>query len=295
MKKIKYLENEKKIKSAFPIGLCFTHKNTDYKVLNCGKAESPAGEPKTDIYLDLSVNNNFRKEIKISYKKTDADFLENKIRAERAKQIFGENWELILSESTGSIKKKFENRKLIFYEKKVTTEAKKITLGWKFELMNKTSGELSGQMQLTGQQKEDVYAGSNLSSEYKDSYVNGKKIKDSGIANFILIEDDVNEITAHQILEGIIPIKEFIKNTEIYFACKALNYRAIKDTWDGDRPLAVHVDWNAKGGLLTSKLVFDKPLQKKGNEIGKKLQSSLEKLNISSTNFDDLRDIYRSG
>lgn len=35
-------------------------------------------------------------------------------------------------------------------------------LGWKFELLNKLSGEKSGILELTEEQKNDVFAGINL-------------------------------------------------------------------------------------------------------------------------------------
>ena len=39
------------------------------------------------------------------------------------------------------------------------------------------------------------------------------------------------------------PIEHFAKQQDIYFVCKALNYRANKDKWDGDRSLSVYVNW----------------------------------------------------
>lgn len=47
----------------------------------------------------------------------------------------------------------------------------------------------------------------------------------------------------------MIPIDEYIKaHSDIYFACKALNYRTFKQKYDGDRPLSVQVDWEVKEG-----------------------------------------------
>lgn len=47
----------------------------------------------------------------------------------------------------------------------------------------------------------------------------------------------------------MIPIDEYIKaHSDIYFACKTLNYRTFKQKYDGDRPLSVQVDWEVKEG-----------------------------------------------
>ena len=62
----------------------------------------------------------------------------------------------------------------IYKEKFARTEKGAITLGWKFELMNKLSGEPSGQMKLDVSQVYDVYAGTNLPDRKRNAYVNGK-------------------------------------------------------------------------------------------------------------------------
>ena len=53
-------------------------------------------------------------EIKISYKKENADFIENKMSAERAEQLFGEDWIDIIEHSTTAIQDKFYERMLIY-------------------------------------------------------------------------------------------------------------------------------------------------------------------------------------
>lgn len=45
----------------------------------------------------------------------------------------------------------------------------------------------------------------------------------------------------------MIPIKDYVKmHPDIYFACKALNYRTFAEKWDGNRPLSVQVNWSAE-------------------------------------------------
>ena len=242
----------------------FVFQNKKYKVILSGKPTCHKGEPKTDIYI-LAESEYDKVEIKISYKKENADFIENKMSAERAKQLFGINWELIIEQSTTAIRDKFEERMLIYKNKFKRTEKGAITLGWKFELLNKNSGELSGKMLLTEEQV----------------------IENSGIANYILMDEDVH--SAQDVIDKMIPITEYVKlHPNIYFACKALNYRTFAGKWDGDRPLSVQVFWNAEKNKLVPKLVYDKPLMIKGNEVAGRLLQYMKLLNIKTT--DDIDD-----
>ena len=161
-------------------------------------------------------------------------------------------------------------------------------LGWKFELLNKLSGEKSGILELTEEQKNDVFAGINLSVDKKNSRVNGQIINDSGVANYILNIDDDN-MTQDTCLRNLQPIEEYVKSQTIYFACKALNYRFDKNKWDGPRPLSVYVDWFVDNGKLNAHLIFDCPLEHEGNEVGKKLKGILKELKIKK--FDDLKGV----
>ena len=65
------------------------------EILFVGKPIYHSGEGKTDFYILLSNG----KEIKVSSKSKTADFLENKINAPRAEQIFGKDWSKIISSS----------------------------------------------------------------------------------------------------------------------------------------------------------------------------------------------------
>ena len=113
----------------------------------------------------------------------------------------------------------------IYKEAFKKTEKGAITLGWKFELLNKPAGELSGKMSLTKQQIYDVYAGTNLSEEKR---------------------------------------------------------------YDGNRPLAVQVDWKIVNEKLTSDIEFEYPLKKNGTEMANRLLNCLNKLSIETT--DDINE-----
>jgi hypothetical protein len=275
---------ERKIVAFMKVGEKFKFQGKHYSIICSGKPTCYKGEPKTDIYI-LAKSISDQIEIKISYKKENADFIENKISAERAEQLLGSDWSNIIENSTISINDRFKERMLIYKNKFKRTEKGAITLGWKFELLNKKSGDLSGKLLLTEEQVFDVYAGSNLSDEKRNAMVNGKVVENSGIANYILMKENVN--SAQDVIDNMMSIKEYVKkHPDIYFACKALNYRTFKKKWDGDRPLAVQVLWNAKENRLVPKLIYDKPLVIKGNEVAERLLQYMKLLNIKTT--DDI-------
>ena len=96
-------------------------------------------------------------------------------------------------------------------------------------------------MNLSPRQVYDVYAGTNLSYDKRNAIVNGRVVSDSGVADYILMTDMVG--SAQEIIERMIPIEEYIQDhPNIYFACKALNYRTFRQKYDGNRPLSVQVD-----------------------------------------------------
>ena len=83
----------------------------------------------------------------------------------------------------------------------------------------------------------------------------------------------------------MVSIKDYVhRHPEIYFACKALNYRSFEEKWDGNRPLAVQVDWKEINGKLVPRLIYDKPLLVNGNEIAGRLLAYMKELHIKTTN-----------
>lgn len=277
---------ERRILSLMTEGTEFVFQEKEYKVLLSGKPTCYKGEPKTDIYI-LAESSFDEVEIKISYKKENADFIENKMSAERAKQLFGEDWMNVIEQSTTAIKDRFEERILIYKNGFRRIEKGSITLGWKFELLNKSGGDLSGKMLLSEDQIIDVYAGSNLSEDKKNASVNGKVIENCGVANYILMDENVN--TAQEVIDNMMPIKDYVMmHPEIYFACKALNYRTFAEKWDGNRPLSVQVEWSDVDKKLVPNIVYDRPLTVGGNEVAQRLLKYMKKLNIKTT--DDIDD-----
>lgn len=272
---------ERRILAYFQLGTKFNFKGKTFEVEESGKPTCPHGEPKTDIYI-LAKSGSEKEEIKISYKKENADFLENKTNSERAEQLFGSNWRDVITSATRSIENQFKDKPVIYKEQKGRTEKGAITLGWKFELLNKPGGDLSGRMNLTTQQVYDVYAGTNLSAEKRDATVNGHTILNSGVADYILMID--NASSAQDVINRMKSISEYItEHPNIYFACKALNYRTFHSKYDGDRPLSVQVDWKIIDGKLTHELIFDHPLEMNGNATAQRLLTCMRILAIKNT------------
>lgn len=280
---VKFGDAERNVLNMFYIGMRFIHDGKAYTVTKVGKPTCSKGEPKTDVFI-LSISpDNQQLELKISFKKKNADFLENKMSAERALQLFGDEWTSVIQNATRKIKPFFENKYLIYKDNFKRTKAGAITLGWKFELLNKKSGELSDKIKLTKNQVKDVYAGTNLPIDKKDAYVNGDMIPDSGVANYILFEEE-EILTVNDVLTNMVSIDDYVNlYPNVYFACKALNYRSFQNKYDGNRPLAVYVDWYVQDMKLDYKLIYNTPLKQGGNIVFKKLKDSLNKLNIENT------------
>ena len=283
---------EQKILDLFTKGTKFSYNGEDFVVVNSGKPRphGEKGECKTDIYISaLSKSRKREKEFKLSVKQKNADFLENKIKLDRAKEIFGENAQDIIYKSIMKLKDDFTEEFLICFDKFGKTDAHSIKLGWKFELVNSKNGKRTGLLDLTHEQKIDVFSGTNLSKGKCDSYIGEEKIDNSGVANYFIEINPEEIIDADTIMKKIIPIEDYAKTQNIYFACKALNYRFDEKKWDGDRPLSVYIKWSNKCNKLNGVVCFDNPLEHTGNEIGIALLKVLDELKIDS--FDELETI----
>lgn len=281
-----FSDSERRILSYFEMGSKIFFKGKEWEVVEADKPTCPHGEPKTDIFIRVDNGREYE-DIKISNKQENADFLENKTTPERAEDLLGPDWREIIKESTNSVADKFYAKDLIFKEKYKRSEKGAMTLGWRYELLDKPGGELSGRLDLSPQQIYDVYAGTSLPEEKKNAYVNGRIIPNSGIADYVLRNDNVS--SAQEVIDCMLPVDEYIRlHPYVYFACKALNYRTFKDKYEGNRCLAVQVAWHIDNGKLCADLIFDSPLEIRGRQVAERLFECLDYLDIATT--DDIND-----
>lgn len=118
--------------------------------------------------------------------------------------------------------------------------------------------------------------------------MDGDSVLNSGVANYILIESS-SILTAQDVLNQMVSVDEYAKqNSVIFCAFKAQNYRSIEDKVDGNRPLAVYVNWEAKQGQLFSTISWEEPLKTRSDTIRDQLLDALASLGVSNT--DELTD-----
>ena len=224
----------------------------------------------------------------------NADFLENKISLERAEKIFGRNASQIIRDSIREIEDEFSNSKLIEINKKIRGSddiESTIMLGWKFEIMNKKSGKKSSKLLLSSSQILDIYAGHNLDKDKKNAKVSGKVIINSGIANYIMVVNNEKKSKDYYV-DAIQDIKEYTSNNNLYFACKAQNYRVEKDKTDGNRPLCVWVEWKIENNKLKGKIKFDEQKKNRANFVMNNIKNLINQLNIGNELFEDNIQMY---
>lgn len=222
-------------------------KNKQHKIVVCEKPKYSRGEGKTDIYVLLDNN----EELKISLKQKNADFIENKVSINRAKEIFGNSWSEIISSTASLLRSHFLERQIYFPEKKGRIEKGSYTLGWRLDITNKKSGELSVPFFFTGQQKEEILLGYNLDENKRNAFIDGKMVVNSGVANYILLEND-DFSTPQEIINNLLTVQNY--PISYYASFKAVNYRSETNKIDGNRPLAVYIDW------VTKEIIFSNPL-----------------------------------
>lgn len=283
-----FSELELRVRNLFKVGDTFSYFGNTYTILVSGKPKPSdgKGECKTDVYILTKDELEIKKEFKISVKKSNYEFIENKINKETASSLFGQNWSNFLIKYNNKIKSDFDIKKLIFLDKFGNTQKGSITLGWKFELL-KCKSNISNKIDFTNDQKKEIYSGSNLPSSKKNSKINNILKSDSGVANFIMEigEHDYNLQEAINLLETI---DEHVKKVDICFACKALNLRVLECKWDGDRPLSIYVNWFLNNGKLAYNIDYTQPLLKKGDEIAKNVLDLLCSVSINSSNFNKI-------
>lgn len=275
---------EHEIVRRMPVGTRFSYGDRDYTVTDSGKPSSVSGEPKTDVYIAARSDDGHDLELKISCKKDNADFLENKVSADRARQLFGDGYEDRLRSRCDALKSNLESRQKVFPIKSGRIDAGSITLGWRLDLMNKQSGDLSMPLATSFDDKMEVYSGALLPEDKRDAIVNGRRISDSGVANQFYKSSSVPD-TPQGIVDSLQPMEDYVRDDapDIYMALKAVNYRLGKDKWDGNRPLVATCSWKMDAdGMLRNSIDYSHPLAQGANVPGEKVRTTLHDAGITS-------------
>lgn len=230
------------------------------------RPQSMGGECKTDVFVRAKIQDTGEEfEIKISVKKTNKEFMGNKLKQKDDESYIGPDWENILIEATTSMRDSFENRTLMYASGHYPIKPNSITVGWKLEIADRARA-LSVPIPLSERRIKDyIYKGINQTSDKKDAVVNGRVVPDSGVADYLLVTCKENIKTANDVIEQM----ELIDNVDIgdtYFIFTANNYRTDVKKADGPRALAVRIEWVVDNGKMTPKFHYDHPLQYTGEQ-----------------------------
>lgn len=298
MAKKKYGKLEEHIINTMQKDHLFTYGEKLYEVMKVGKPRpnTSGGECKTDVFVRTKEKDTEQEvDFKISVKsRKSQEFQENKMSAKTAESYFGPGWEDIVIEATTSKKEELENRALLYASGKHPTKPNSMTVGWKLEVASKPRA-LSTQIPLSDEEiKEYVYKGTNQTEEKRNSVVEGEVIKDSGVADYLLVTEIEDIHSADDIAKQMKPIDE-IEVDDTYMIFTANNYRTDKDKADGKRPLAVRVEWQCVDDKLSPIYHYDSPLQYTGEgdmaPLAKEAMKQLGKKNVEDLNPDE--DIER--
>lgn len=295
MPKKRYALLENRVIDLFNQYGSFNFEGNTYDVVKTGKPRPIArnGECKTDVYIRGENSLGAVKELKISIKsRKSSEFLWNKMTPQDGEDALGPNWKEIITTATENISHRFEECYLIYPEFKGSTEADSITMGWKLEIANKQRN-LSAELLLSEQEIRDiVYKGINQTQQKKDSLVNGDVVPGSGIADYILRTEIEDINSPEDVIEQMILLDNFTVGSA-YLIFTANNYRTQVNSTDGNRWLAVIVEWQLVDGKLKPSYVYDRPLAKTGHQNKEHVQELLQRFGIQHpSQLDRDRMVY---
>ena len=300
----------------------FRFNNNLYEIISCAKpSKSTGGEPKTDIYIKaLLIQNEITTkesiEIKISAKleyikknSKTGQFMENKMKPGRFWQIFDKSSaESIFDALNNEISELLMQKVNIEYVK----DEVRFPLGWRCDIFVNDGRDLSVRVEVLEKEALEIYAGKKRFEENNICIVDGKKMRNSGVANYIIISRAENLRTKDDILKKIIPISSYILEQQhriFDFALVAINYRSVpalegtKDNkieqtgilkYDGKRYLFIPIIWSANKGLLKATIDLGDIYTKTTHDTGPTLIKAFKSLNVDLNNNNNfLRDISK--
>ena len=272
--------------------------SSEYDVIQLGKptVSGGGGETKTDFYIKAKNRSNGKEEeIKISYKKPSFSFVENKIKAYRAKAIYGKKWSEIICDQIDEIRDNFLEKPLIYFEKKGRIEKGSITLGWRYEMEHAGSRSLG--VKIKQNIAAQVWKNKGAEARYRDGIVNGKIISFCGIPNGASDDDNETFRKITVVFNNLVSMDEIIQtHGDITAAFLAQNYRSHIHKQEGNtRDLGVWINWKLVDGKLACEYVFGKPLEMQSGPRLENLKECLQELGIDledeNFNINSLKDL----
>lgn len=233
----------------------------EVKVVTCAKPKATGGgEGKTDCFLELrseATGKHF--EIKISLKKTNADFVENKISAVRALASFGSEWQEFFTPAITYFDNQLKGVDPIRPDGS-------LTLGYRLDIINKSSGRMCFAAEFSVAQLEEIYSGGQLEANKRDSIVNGVKVVNSGIVSHVLIADSFP--SAQEVLDALYTVEEYVAAyPKLYFTARAVTLRE-GNKYESSRSLVVYYKGSLdSNGEIIYELVTENPLVYKSNDV----------------------------
>ena len=279
IKDLKASDVEKYIESRFKVGSQVFIDDKDYTVIETAKPSSgDGGEGKTDVYVALKDDNDNLKELKISIKKYNAGHWENKISTDRFNSIFKDHPEEAVK-VLDNISQVIKEKRTAFDD--IGSKKKSVTLGFRLDAVQKPR-VLSTDIKIHPDIQKEILSGANLSNGKRDSYVNGKKVEGSGVANYLLkLDPDDSFEEGDDVIDKFIPIDDYVDSGEcpMYFSAAAVN-----DSWSNssgkykyeNRPLLAYYDLNVDDqGELQEELIVDHSLTTKSKDVRNKWSPSV--------------------
>lgn len=292
-RKAQYMQKENSVLGLFKEGEVVEYAGRSYLVKTADKpfAQDSRGEPKTDVYILLEDRmSGEAKEIKISYKSENYQFLENKMSGTRFFKIFSKAEQKEILELLP--KNDRVNREFEISTADLLNEDTRLTLGYRLDIM---ASDATGYMPITVSEETmaEILGGAQLEEVKRNGMIHGQQVENSGVANYILVGDNFEN--ANEALSKIIPISEYVKDESkrvIALAPKAVNmipHRAKHfggdkaKPWDGNRPLAISLKWTREGDKLIGKpevkTLFKKWAHGVGDELMEKVVDAVSESN----------------
>lgn len=282
---VDYAKVEESVIEVFKPGTQVVHDNRVLTVIGAGKprpSQGRQGESKTDVFIATVGEDGSPVNFKISVKKSNAQFLENKMSAERFDAIVGDD-QVARQAIIEAARQRFGNKTLSAQHKEVkspngeTDVETTYLLGYRADLMN-TGSSTYIPWNPSKEQLLEIYAGTKQQEPKRNAVVNGlngnKPIPDSGVASHILVGDRFD--SAQQVIDTMIPLDQYVEDhPQVWFALKGVNYRVKRDKWDADRPLIFSVNWEKGESGLSGKVDVENLFATRANAVGERVRAML--------------------